>query len=119
MSSNFACSWQDLGDSVWAVLSAAAPNASSIAVYSGVIEASSCLDPKGLIRLELGGKRALGPAGAQRLGQVLADSATPSLLTRLEIRSVAVNVHYQSPAGTAAVLSFPSRISSGSMSGDA
>ena len=88
MSSNFACSWQDLGDSVWAVLSAAAPNASSIAVYSGVIEASSCLDPKGLIRLELSGKRALGPAGAQRLGQVLTDSATPSLLTALDLRFV-------------------------------
>jgi hypothetical protein len=79
-------SGQDLGDAVWAVLSAVAHNATSITVFNGMIEASSCLDPKGLIRMDLSGKRPLGPAGAQQLGRALADSAMPSVLTALDLR---------------------------------
>jgi hypothetical protein len=77
------------------VLSAVAHNATSITVFNGMIEASSCLDPKGLIRMDLSGKRPLGPAGAQQLGRALADSAMPSVLTALEIRLVALHVKYQ------------------------
>jgi hypothetical protein len=73
---------------VWTVLAAVAHNATSITVFDGIIKATSCLDLKGMIRLELSGKRPLGPAGALQLGQALADSATPSTLTALEVRLV-------------------------------
>ena len=73
------------------MLAAVAHNATSITVFDGIIKATSCLDPKGLIRLELSGKRPLGPAGALQLGQALADSATPSALTALDVRFVFLN----------------------------
>ncbi len=81
------CSGQDLGDAVWSFLSAIAPRATCITVLDRVIIARSSLYQKELIKLEL--RVPLGPSGALSLGKALADSAMSSLLTALEIRSIA------------------------------
>ncbi len=80
------CSGQDLGNAVWPILSTIASQASFIKVRGGIITVGSSLQSQGKSVLELSGKSALGRGGALQLAQILAESATPSLLTALDIR---------------------------------
>jgi hypothetical protein len=82
-------SGQDLGDAVWLALAVVAPRASSITVRGGVITVGSSLRPDGKSTMELRGKSALGGSGGLHLARILSESATPCLLTNLDIGSVA------------------------------